>query len=599
MTFKHLWENRLYNQIKLQTMWLVWLSFIAACGLGFLFHLVFLPVYSAHIREDELFRHGGLMVVYCGIGLLAGCSRFLYLHSQKKVDFYHSQPVSIMERFWVNVATDILSILPGIIVNVFVDMIVFRVNGIFSREVIIELILAMGFSVLAFSSGYVMAVLCTILTNHLIYTGLFLGLVILGPFMLAVSLDDMIARSMKHIKSSTNFLDYFGYINPINHLAVTRSSLDNGDFIKEILWQLFLIVVTVALAYIAFTFRNMERTSLATPIVWLKHVIRGFSMVVLICFTQALGYYTISSNFANSILYISICCILLYVIVNYIIELNFKCMIQKVTFFTSLAGVLLYLCIFFVCNYDLLGIDRYVPNPEKVKTVTLSVTQDWKNHNSVMQTLTCNEVEYKDVEAVCKMAKKMIALDDEYEEEEGINRYGFGEDVIDVTYHMKNGKTITRSYTYYNEKMYNGNEVPYLAIVNSKEFMESALPIVFDSSYLETWKKKEGKIKLEMLVYQEDGTDITDSEFTINDKNNLEEVQKLLAAYREDLNAQGDFSLYHPDVENTVSIYIEQSDKKGELEDRIHFEIPIGQNFTNTLAFLKEYIPQYSTSSNG
>lgn len=633
MTSKHLLANRLRTQIKQQYIWLIVLSAISAMLLGFLFHLLILPefveniairhthnVYDYENYCEQLFHPGLTMVLFCGIGGLSALYSFSYLHSQKKVDYYHSQPVTLTNRFLSNIFVNMFCVILGLLINIVCDSLLFAIYKLDLSLVIPSLLLCSAFSFLAFLAGYCVIAFCTILTNNMIYTGLFAALLILGPILLAATISTLVEKSMRHLELDSLWLEKAANLSPITYFAKNLmffSSICTDESPK--VWtitlgiQILLILAFFVLAYIAFRFRNTERASLVTPFPWLIHIIRVVSMLAISSITFVFSYVFDSNPVLLAILSIAIA----YFVVNFIIELNFKDTIKAKALIPSAIGILIYIGILITCNYDLLHIDSYVPDPSKVSYCTLDVRQGWteaadtdKNDDTADEhylEAKYENVDFHDTAAVCNMVKQLL----EYEKTHAnyysdcdnyvdCDRYSDCDnaDSIEITYHMKNGSTVNRIYKY----LYNNNSITK-EVIGSQEFLNNALPIISDDNYINDITSKfkyHGENFLSLQLSDKTGDTIL-AEINSDDRDELKRINEFKAAYREDLKEHPDFSLYQqPNEEyyarddnyhaDCLNVFYEYQNSDEEYDYTANdYNIPVPEDFTHTRAFISKY----------
>ncbi|MBQ3783988.1 MAG: ABC transporter permease [Lachnospiraceae bacterium] len=630
MTSKHLLANRLRTQIKQQYIWLIVLSAISAMLLGFLFHLLILPefveniairhthnVYDYENYCEQLFHPGLTMVLFCGIGGLSALYSFSYLHSQKKVDYYHSQPVTLTNRFLSNIFVNMFCVILGLLINIVCDSLLFAIYKLDLSLVIPSLLLCSAFSFLAFLAGYCVIAFCTILTNNMIYTGLFAALLILGPILLAATISTLVEKSMRHLELDSLWLEKAANLSPITYFAKNLmffSSICTDESPK--VWtitlgiQILLILAFFVLAYIAFRFRNTERASLVTPFPWLIHIIRVVSMLAISSITFVFSYVFDSNPVLLAILSIAIA----YFVVNFIIELNFKDTIKAKALIPSAIGILIYIGILITCNYDLLHIDSYVPDPSKVSYCTLDVRQGWteaadtdKNDDTADECYLeakYENVDFHDTAAVCNMVKQLLEYEkthanyysdfDNYDHENCNNN-----DSIEITYHMKNGSKVYRVYRYH----YNDNNGITKEVIGSQEFLNNALPIISDDNYINDITSKfkyHGENSFSLQVSDEEDDTIL-AEINSDAGTGLKRMNEFKAAYREDLKEHPDFSLYrqsnddyydrdeifHSDYLNVFYEY-QNSDEEYDYTAN-DYNIPVPEDFTHTRAFISKY----------
>lgn len=146
MTSKNLFFNLMREDLK-RRLW--------AAALTFLLFFFSLPVTSALILSEN--RRGinesygrlvysirgvvgiqnGFLAVFIGLlSVILGVTSFSWLHSRKKVDFYHSIPVRREKLFFVNYLDGILIPFAAYAFNLILALLVAMINGIAGGDVL-------------------------------------------------------------------------------------------------------------------------------------------------------------------------------------------------------------------------------------------------------------------------------------------------------------------------------------------------------------------------------------------------------------------------------------------------------------------------------
>ncbi len=143
MTSKNLFFKLILENVK-RRVWTI--------ALGFLVFFFTLPVAEAFVFSDKRYYtyenyenyrrmidgnaldiisagNGFLVIVVVTAALICGVSSFAYLHSKKKVDFYHSLPVRRETLFAVSFVNGILIMVAVYLVNLLIAMAVMAANG--------------------------------------------------------------------------------------------------------------------------------------------------------------------------------------------------------------------------------------------------------------------------------------------------------------------------------------------------------------------------------------------------------------------------------------------------------------------------------------
>ena len=280
----------------------------------------------------------------------------------------------------------------------------------------------------------------------------------------------------------------------------------------------------------------------------------------------------------------------------------------------SAIGILIYIGILITCNYDLLHVDSYVPDPSKVSYCTLDVSQDWteaadtdKNDDTEELNYLHNiyqNVDYHDTAAICNMVKQLLEYekthpnyysDYDYYDYENCNN----NDSIEITYHMKDGSTVNRIYKY----RYNDNNGITKEVIGSQEFLNNALPLISDDNYINDLisKFKYLGVNFFSLRVTDETSDTILAHIDSHDRDELKRINEFKAAYREDLKEHPDFSLYQqPNEEyyarddnyhaDCLNVFYEYQNSDEEYDYTANdYNIPVPEDFTHTRAFISKY----------
>ena len=159
MTSKNLFFNLMREDLK-RRLWAVALTFLT-----FFFSLpvaVALTLSESRNMEESYqgmlhsarsvlgFNNGFIAVIIVLLSLILGVTSFSWLHSRKKVDFYHSLPVRREKLFFVNYLDGALILFFAYAVNLLLGLLVAMVNGIAPGDVIPAAFGASGFLFLHF-----------------------------------------------------------------------------------------------------------------------------------------------------------------------------------------------------------------------------------------------------------------------------------------------------------------------------------------------------------------------------------------------------------------------------------------------------------------
>ena len=112
----------------------------------------------------------GMMVLICFLAILCAIQGFSYLYSQKKVDMYHSVPVSKSRRFAIIFINGILIYLVPYLINMFLAMIVAYTNGGMNSRNLQEAFIAAFSNLILYIGIYGLTIIAVMMTGNIIIT---------------------------------------------------------------------------------------------------------------------------------------------------------------------------------------------------------------------------------------------------------------------------------------------------------------------------------------------------------------------------------------------------------------------------------------------
>lgn len=627
MTSKHLSIRRLSNQLTQQSWWLIVFSLFSALGTGFIYHFLcsdYLKKRCQMIQDDggdinSFFFHflAPTLVVMCfaALGILAAVIRFSYLHSQRKVDFYHSQPVSSTQRFFGFLANDSLCPLLALLINLILQGAFCIGTGVASVYMWKLLFMRLFLGFLAYILSYALGAFATIVTNNLIFTALFGLLITFGLSLFILVLDTIASTHLQHVSNDLG-ISWFSisYFYIVYRLVYVYDLLEPGTsstakFLghkvsicdANLLLALLAFVLLLLLSYLAYYYRKNEKSSMATPFTWLKVVCKLFllaiglpilNILVAVYSTYAeseVEYLSLTPKFFLTLVILTF---ILHVAIDCIIDLNIKSCIKPKNILTSLGAMTFLIALIACFQYDWLGIDSFVPKAERVETVDFSVFQykneihvsdayDYFNPRTTTYNLTCTD-------EACELAKVLLDHSDDATNDCDL--------IIDcsLTYHMKNGKVYTRCY-----------EVPVTESITAalqpcfsgEKFLALSLPFFYRDDFFtsDDQTKKYNSLCIEFesnkdkdypVYFEYDSSPKYNSSLTRAEKDRF---QALKEAYKKDLAEHPTYSILNT-LNNDKAIY--QISIEYENQDEIYdtLDLPVYDCFTNTKSVIEAFI---------
>ncbi len=491
---------------------------------------------------------------------------FSYLHSRRKIDLYHSVPVSARRRFVVIYGNGLVIYLLPAVCAALLGVIMGAAQGALTARGLAEGGLAFLMTFMYFLVVYTISVLAVMLTGNMVITGFAaVTMLFIGFFI------KELVSVMRY-----NFFDSVDYTfaQPGDGSCVVMQYLNrttllkNTPLLSEIAPEVFLLsakwlavsIVVLALAYLCYRKRPSEAAGKAIAIQPVKPVVKIIISVVMGIFVCYILYDATYYNKPVVILGMVggtlLCCGLMEIIYEFDIRAVFKHL-----FSTGISAVAV-IFVFCIYHFDLFGYDSWVPDADEVESVAVDIgpyqsyweyTEEGTVYISSSQYLRDNMF-LKDVEAVCKLAEKSVGTD-----VDTITNYlGFS-----ILYRMKSGKEVSR---YVGVDLDNPASAELLnRIIGTEEYRSGIYQIVKDETTLSSLRK-------EVAVSYTNGA-IT-SEIAVS------EAEELRDAWIRDME-QFDYSFARDNRPCGMLILELKSSYRS-------WELPVYESFASTIAFLEK-----------
>ncbi len=523
------------------------------------------------------------------IAVLLGIGGFSYLFSMEKQDFYESQPVSRMGRFWNIYINGFLMFEIPLIVCTFLAVICAAAMGGMNSLIFGETMVQLLRLTVSFFASYSIGMLAVMLTGNLIVSG------IAAVFLLAI---DQFIWMMGGWLTST-FYSTYSYLNSVtpsflfspiyNAMAPSRYmdmqyevsynsplSLDQllglvRGCLKADAANLVIGAVLLVIVIRLYLTRKEEQAGMTVIHKPVRAVVRIVSSVFAALFAGELIinlFSSVSSHTGTAFMLLGI--IAAAVLCSGVIEIIYELNIWKFfSHFGEMAAATLAACaIFLIFRYDLTGYDRYIPKAGDVESAALYVYNDSSYyyyeteadiHNYNTQKIVLQRMKLTDMESFRALVEpSMKNARDIWK--------GSGEDSWEaqICYHMKNGRDIYRSIS-----------IPYSmeasvldAVVGSQEYKEGLIP-VYSDTYVQELSATAGT-----LSYS-NGYDLVKAEGSLYTE--FEEAYKKdLDQYYSYSQLSGECAVGKVSFQCKQPVYVEQ-------------QYDVYPSYVNTITFLKEH----------
>lgn len=525
--------------------------------------------------------------------LLCGFTSFAYLHSKKKVDFYHSLPIKREKLFFVNFLNGILIYAFSYLLNLLFCLILVVANGgsFFAA-------FTGGLSVFAYNLSYFVliysvVVLSAMLTGNLVVNMLG-GVVLLfyGP-VICLLFDGYF---------NTMFTTYYSKSGGLLHYLEERLSPVVAYICNDSAWGALLAAALItALSLVLYRIRRSEAAGKAMAF---KPSMAPIKIAIVLASSMLSGliFYGIVDTGIWMLFGVLCGCLLSYCIIEVIYHFDFrKAFAHKFQFFGCAAGCIL---IFSIFQFDLLGYDSYLPRESSVESVAISwddktwvsnktaacrdeFDEYFLNYGENYSTYRLANMGITDFGLVRPVLERAVELA-EVRRKGGVSQWlashgeadGYLNQNIVVRYRMKSGRTVYRTYSIWVEDMQDAVN----KVWDSEEYKEGIYPIL-----------NMDPASLSQIAYRE-----------INDNFDLElseaQMKDLLTAYQKDLQNSksadaanriptGTLSFIDKNLRNYYLQEVEQGDVTDNfLEWSVSINpYPVFSDYDNTNALLTSY----------
>lgn len=514
----------------------------------------------AQAAQDTLGFQNALFFSVIGLAVIIGQQGFSYLNDRRKVDMYHSVPVSKKSRFFVIYFNGIIIYLATTLFSLILSVVVAAAQEAVTGSVLAVIGIAFAWNLLFFLVVYHTMILAVMLTGN--------SFVALCMFVMLAAYEPLLYECITSLKyhfyerASSTFVNFapklsafYDYYSRNYDIMCLSTPQEMAYAVLPCLgkWIILAVILFVA-AYVCYLKRMSEAAGRAIAFRKFKPVIK---IIVVIEAAMVVGGIVQDAAYENDMLMLAgmilgavICCAVLEVVY----EFDLRCMIRH--WGSSGVAILGVLAIFCIFKFDLLGYDSYIPGADQVESVLFEANTEYENywdeefHFISGGKYMMEHMHITAVEDVLVLAGK--------DQKETYDMMGDPRRVV-VVYHLKSGRDVERAFWVDFDNP--ANEEILNHIIGSQEYKAGAYQIVQDA------------------VSYDKAQTITYSNGSMSGILPLEDAQKLRTAYLKDLE-QMDFSL----VRNSLPC--------GKItftfQNYMRKEYPVYDTYTNVLAYLKE-----------
>lgn len=389
--------------------------------------------------SDNLF---GIILLLAAMIAMQG---FSYLYDRKKVDMYHSVPVSKNRRFAVVYVNGLMIYLAANLLGLVLGMVIAASQGAVDTEVVAQAGLAFVWNLAFFLAYYHMMILAVMLTgNRLVTICVFLLFTLyeMSAYTLIGNLKRVFFETY-----SRYFLSYDAVFSPLSDCTANIWQIKNAGSAWEAAQTAMplaakwigIALVVLAVAWFAYRKRASETAGKAIAYRFLEPV---FKVAVAVPAAFMVGQLMYDTSYENEPLLVLgmllgglIVCAALEVVYDFDIRSLFKHLLS------SGVALIAILAVFSIFKWDLFGYDSYIPAQNKVESIAINADGYYDSYWDETWHYV-DEAEYKkrnmfltDTEPVLALAQKAGEADQEEMKESRL---------VEILYRLKSGRQAAR-----------------------------------------------------------------------------------------------------------------------------------------------------------
>lgn len=402
------------------------------------------------------FSRSGICYLIFALAVVIALQGFSYLFSRRKVDMYHSVPVSMKSRFTTIYINGIAIFVIPLLISYLICAVLIGTKGIFTAELIVRILFKLLIDILFFMAVYNITILIVMITGNLFmatvlslffsyYVDIWISIIsdYRGTFYKTLT---TIFDEEKSGISPDKIYQFLSYRNGLN--SVYQSGTVSVEMLIALAKLLPWIIIPFILAYSSYKRRPAEMAGNSMAFYSSRLLVK---LLVSVPMGLTAGYwvYSMSENsvpmmVAGIVIGATVSAMLAEIAFN----MDFKACVKQ--WGIIIVALLICLGYFGVHYFDVFGYDKYIPNKDEVASFAImnsgemyySDAFDFEADRSDYQSYYIEPEHYvkdtmflKDTEAILELAKKsMDILDDDDTE------YTY----FYIYYRLTNGKTCSR-----------------------------------------------------------------------------------------------------------------------------------------------------------
>lgn len=515
--------------------------------------------------------------------IVMGCSYFSYMHSKKRVDFYHSLPLSRSRIFLSNFVAGNISFLIAYIINYILAVIVIVSMGFSNGLDFVEMFKGISLNIIFFNIIFSVTIFAGIITGTKITHALMTFVILEYIQFFFILINEYLSYFFK-----TFYADSIFNQKIILSLSPVTSYFTNLDKTMILFQVTSLIIILVADIYF-FTIRPSETCGKSIFNKKLKNFIR-YAMLTICTMAGGLVFYDVGRARFWLIFGLFFSAIVSYFIIESILNFNMGSIWKNKLKFVTFAVI--FIAIFTILDMDLMNYDKRIPNLNDIESVCINPTNfdmtvdNFSDGNDISEYDRANKklekikiADKRSLESVLEIADMSIKNPvNEYETDIQENYFK-----LVVKFNLKNGKTMTRKYAYVKKE----DALPIFAnIFNTNEFKYKYYPI------FELKEEDLFKTNIEHFnIFKNNQEEVENKEIRSKEINKLilKSVQTdLLNIKAKDLNRAEPVAVisFYKNYKLLQNQKLESQDNQ---ENYIQIDVPIYKEYSNTIEIIDRY----------
>lgn len=460
--------------IRIEGKQCIWMTAVQAVVFGLLIPFRVLLVMSANQSRgmsgypadvmDLLNRQLGFsrwenVPVILFFGIVCAIASFSYLHSQVKLDLYHSLPVKREKLFWAKYVTSVLSFAIPYGISQLLGLLFGALYGGVTLQLAAEVVASTLLGILFFLVSYAAALVAIVLTGKILTSVLAIG--VFGcyiPMLLllwcgyaetflvtALNGELSVLDEMLPYTSPWAFCMFWGRGAEVS----TRTGLTGRWPSPAGICQLITLIALLSLLALAlYRRRRTEAAGNALAFAWMEPVIKILLVVPMTLLVLLACHVTLTSLLWDLILLL-----LFGILFCVLVELIYRWDVRQALMHKGqmAAALLLTALVFFGLRFDLTGFNKYLPKPEELAGMSVLEYNYYQydpygnnEYRVSVEKQNLTRVESDQIEVLYALAE--MGVQRAAEDLHGNRSYTEDQTWIDLKYHLKNGREVYRTY---------------------------------------------------------------------------------------------------------------------------------------------------------